>query len=310
MSIVNRSQSSGGSTPRSDFNHARNADSRASFGDQHGCPAHLGIGLADVRSAVTQLPRVPRDAVHRDPGVATQVLTLARPRHRPDTELAIVEVRIGAAQPRRAVSTDGSQHSVGRRRQDRTDAVGKVWFDVLDIGEAGHQPSLVHRGGLPAGHPARIGTSPHVGTLASGDKEPTVGRAPVTTERDQRRSVVPASRRLVLPVASGLTAAFWDAARTAVAKRVTALRHTSTVRSAYVPVTPRPLYAPAHGRAHESEPQLQALSLPWRRRSPLAQALWSGPWHPPACDTPEPTHWLVAGTGRAVRLDPGRPLRL
>ena len=175
MSIVNRSQSSGGSTPRSDFNHARNAKERAGIGDQHGCPAHLGISLADVRSAVTQLPRVPRDAVHRDPGVATQVLTLARPRHRPDAELAVVEVRIGAAQPRRAVSTDGSEHRVGRRRQDCTNASGKVGFDVLDIGEGGHQPSLVHGAGPPAGQPARIGPSPHVVTVASGDKEPTVG---------------------------------------------------------------------------------------------------------------------------------------
>src|ERR687897_3608186 len=177
MSIVNRSQSSGGSTPRSDFNHARNADSAPASETSTAVPAHLGISLADVRSAVTHLPRVPRDAVHRHPRVATQVLTLARPRHRPDSELAVVEVRIGAAQPRRAVSTNGSQHRVGRRREDCTNAGGKVWFNVLYIGEAGHQPSLVHGGGLPAGHPARTGTSPHVATLASGGC-------------DQRRSVV------------------------------------------------------------------------------------------------------------------------
>ena len=114
----------------------------AGIGGQHGCPADLGVSRADVRGAVAQLPRVPRDAVQCDPWVAAQVLTLAGPRHRPDTELAVVEVRIGAAQPWRAITTDGSQHRVRRRRQDCSDAIGEVRLVTLDIGKAGHQPSL------------------------------------------------------------------------------------------------------------------------------------------------------------------------
>jgi DNA-binding transcriptional ArsR family regulator len=40
---------------------------------------------------------------------------------------------------------------------------------------------------------------------------------------------------------------------------------------------------------------------------PCAQAPWEESWPPPACDTPESTRWLVAGTGRAVRRPPDDP---
>jgi hypothetical protein len=54
-----------------------------------------------------------------------------------------VEERIDAAQPRRTITADRPQHRIGRRRQNCPDPVGKVWFEVLNIGKAGHQLSLL-----------------------------------------------------------------------------------------------------------------------------------------------------------------------
>ena len=63
MSIVKRSQSSGGSKPRSDVNQERNGV-LAGVGGQHRCSADLGISSADFGGAVAQAPRIPRDAVY------------------------------------------------------------------------------------------------------------------------------------------------------------------------------------------------------------------------------------------------------
>ena len=142
MSIVNRSQSVRRLGAALGRQPGPEGAAIAGVGGQHGGPADLGVGGADVRGAVAQPPGVPRDAVQHDPRIAPQVLTLAGLRHRPDPQLAVVEVRIGAAQPRRAITTDGAQHRVRRRRQDGADAIGEVRFDALDVVEAGHRRSL------------------------------------------------------------------------------------------------------------------------------------------------------------------------
>ena len=108
--------------------HGRTSTKRANeprelsgVGGQHGCPGDSGrcrppTSAAPSRSRPASLPRY---AVHCDPWIETQILALPGLRHRPDPELAVVEVRIGAAQPWRAITPDRPEHCIGRRRQDR-----------------------------------------------------------------------------------------------------------------------------------------------------------------------------------------------
>ena len=87
----------------------------AGIGRQHCCSADLGVSHADFGGAGPQAPRIPRDAVDRNARIAAHVLALAGAGHRPDAELAVVEVRIGTAQPWCTITPDRPQHRVGCR---------------------------------------------------------------------------------------------------------------------------------------------------------------------------------------------------